>query len=101
MENHIQDNPIYCKIKQRRAQILVHSCIYYELNDSIIEDAKFDEFARELVDLQSKYPEISEQVEWHVHFKDFDGTTGYHLPLTHPWVVNKAKYLLRISGKQI
>ena len=33
------DEEIKEKIKQRRTQMLVHSCIYYELNDNIVPDA--------------------------------------------------------------
>ena len=37
------------KIQQRRLQILVHSCIYYELNGSSVSDKQWDTWARELV----------------------------------------------------
>ena len=43
---------IYELIQQRRLQLLVHSRIYYVLNNNIISDKQFDEFAKELVQLQ-------------------------------------------------
>ena len=86
-------------IKRRRLQLLIHSCIYYRLNDNIISDHKFDRLAKELVELQEKYPEISKQVEWYDAFKDWDGSTGAFLPLGDPWVISKAKYLLSIQGR--
>lgn len=87
-------DPVYCKIQQRRLQMLIHSCIYYELNDSIVLDSAFDAWARELVTLQSSNPEISKQVPWYEAFKDWDGTTGYHLPTRHPWVMSRAIALI-------
>ena len=46
-------------ILQRRLQMLVHSYIYYELNDNIISDNTWSKWAVELADLQNKYPEIA------------------------------------------
>ena len=43
---------IYELIQQRRLQLLVHSRIYYVLNNNIISDKQFDDFAKELVQLQ-------------------------------------------------
>lgn len=82
-------------IKQRRIQMLIHSCIYYRLNDSIIDDYTFDRWAKELAQLQNDYPEIARQVEWHEAFESWDGSTGFHLPIEHPWVIGHAEYLLR------
>lgn len=87
--------PIHCRIKQRRLQMLVHSCIYYEFNTSIITDKQFDTWAKELVKLQKDYPEENRQVPWYEEFKDWDGTTGYHLPLRDPWVVDISTKLLK------
>lgn len=90
---------IYCKIQQRRLQMLVHSCIYYELNTSIITDKQFDTWARELVKLQNENPSISQQVPWYEAFKDWDGTTGFNLPLRDSWVVGQSLKLLRYKGE--
>ena len=57
-------------IQQRRFQLLVHSCIYYELNQNIISDKKWDEWARELRDLQNIYPDISSRVILYEDFKE-------------------------------
>ena len=66
-------------IQQRRYQMLIHSCIYYHLNQNIISDKKWDEWARELRDLQNQYPKISEQVILYDEFKDWDASTGAFL----------------------
>ena len=50
------------KIKQRRLQILVHSFIYYDLNENIVSDDKWSQWATELVYLQNEFPEISKKV---------------------------------------
>ena len=57
---------------------------------------QWDKWARELVELQSKYPEISKKVIWYEAFKDWDASTGAFLPITDEWVVQKAKYLLSL-----
>ena len=85
-------------IQRRRLQLLVHSRIYYELNRNIISDKKWDEWARELVELQRDYPEESKRTIWYEAFKDWDASTGAFLPLNDEWVVQKANYILRICG---
>lgn len=84
------------KIQQRRLQMLVHSCIYYELNKNSISDRDWDRYARELVKLQNDYPHIADKVIWADAFKDFDGTTGFNLPLKDEWVMMKA---MKICGQ--
>lgn len=81
-------------ILRRRLQILVHSCIYYHYNQNIITDSQFDSWGRELAKLQNEYNYISEKVWWADAFKGFDGSTGFDLPITDPWVVKKANYIL-------
>ena len=85
------------RIKQRRLQLLVHSCIYYNLNKNIISDKQWDEWAKELLALQNQYPEISKQVDYYEAFKDWDASTGAFLPLDDEWVVAKANKLLHIT----
>ena len=89
------------KIQQRRLQILIHSCIYYEMNQNIISDKKWDEWAKELKKLQEDYPDISRQVMWYPDFKDWDASTGAFLPLKDEWVVKKAKWLLNPEIKKL
>lgn len=85
------------KIKRRRLQILVNSCIYYELDDSLVDDYTFDSWCRELVDLNKENPGVySDRFDpW---FEDFTGETGYNLPLRDPWVYNTAQRLLKLIG---
>jgi hypothetical protein len=85
------------KIKQRRLQLWVHSCIYYKLNQNIIDDATWNKWSEELVELQEKYLEESKNTEYYEIFSDWDGSTGAFLPLDDEWVVNKAHQLLNLK----
>ena len=85
-------------IQQRRFQILIHSCIYYQFNGNLISDKQFDSWARELAQLQLDYPEIASQVLYAEEFDGFDGTTGFDLPLENEWVMKKAQKLM---GKSV
>lgn len=95
-----EDLKIADLIQRRRLQLLVHSCIYYEMDYNLISDKKWDEWARELVQLQRDYPEISEQVRWYEAFKDWDASTGAFLPIRDEWVIRKAQMLGGKAGKQ-
>lgn len=87
------------KIQQRRLQILVHSCLYYELDNSIVSDATWNKWAKELIQLQKENPEIAKKVKYNEAFEGFDGSTGFNLPLKDEWVIGTAKYLLKIHNK--
>ena len=67
------------RIRQRRRQMLVHSYIYYELNQNIISDATWSKWAKELAQLQKDYPEESKRVEEYEQFQDWDGSSGAFL----------------------
>lgn len=89
------DNQIAELIKRRRLQVLVHSCIYYEFNESIVDDATWTKWAVELEQLQAAYSDIAMQVEWAAEFDEFNHSTGYNLPLQNKWVICKAIQLMR------
>lgn len=84
-------------INRRRRQILVHSIIYYRLNESLISDDIWSEWALELENLQSKYPKIAATCVYADVFLNFDHSTGCNLPLDDPWGLTKACQLLSIS----
>ena len=89
-----QELPIASKIQQRRLQMLVHSYIYYKLDENIISDHAFNYWGHELANLQNKHPDIASRVCYAEAFKDWTGDTGAFLPLDDPWVINKAYQLL-------
>lgn len=79
--------------------MVIHSAIYYVLNDNILTDNEWATKAKELVRLQEQYPEVASQVVYAEEFKDFDGSTGFNLPKDDR-VMAKAQYLLSISRKR-
>ncbi len=79
-------------IQRRRLQMLIHSYLYYELNTNIIDDKTWDTWARELVELQKQYPELSNNVSYAETFKDWDASTGAFLKFDN-WVKEKAMKL--------
>jgi NAD-dependent DNA ligase len=83
-------------IKRRRLQMLIHSCLYYEMDTEIVSDDKWQEWANELAILLKNHPnEYSD--EFDEHFKEWDGTTGYNLPHRNPWIYGKAEALLKYA----
>ena len=89
------------QIQRLRLNMLVHSRLYYKDGITIMPDQDFDKMAYMLRDLQKKYPRESRIIVYYEAFKDWDGTTGYHLPLTDPWVVRKAEKILDIHRRRV
>ena len=87
-------DPVKAKIRQRRAQMLVHSCLYYAMDETVVDDHTWQRWANELATLQQEYPEFMNIGFYDKHFVDWDGTTGNHLPHRDPWVRMKAEYIL-------
>lgn len=86
-------------LNRRRRQILVHSVIYYKMNDNLISDSTWSAWATELEELQAKYPEIAAKVPYAKEFEGFNHSTGMNLPLDDPWAVNKARQLIALKNK--
>lgn len=88
------------KIRQRRRQMLVHSYIYYELNQNIVSDHQWSEWAKELAQLQKDYPKESAEVEEYDQFKDWDGSSGAFLKFGEN-IKTVAKILLENQSKPV
>ena len=87
-------------IQRRMLQIRVHSFLYYEMNESIISDAKWSKWAMELVGLMKKYPNVVKQIPHHELFADFDGSTGFQFVATaDDRLITKAYLLAGKLGK--
>lgn len=99
LDSFFSDTPddIPALIKRRRAQMLIHSCIYYELDSSVVSDTMWQEWADELERLQKAYPQHCKLGFFDFEFKDWTGATGNHLPLRDPWVIAKAKYVMNLD----
>lgn len=88
-------------IKRRRLQTLVHSVVYYKFNENIISDADWTKRAKQLVELQRKYPEESKEAPLFDMFCDFDYSTGMNLVYkADDAAIGKAKYLIAIQRRK-
>lgn len=94
----MQDTELAELIKRRRRQLIVHSYIYYRLNQNLVPDHTYDGWARELIELQEKYPELSSKVEYHKEFKGFQMGDSFKLPMDESWVHGLAHRLLNYKG---
>lgn len=60
--------------------IIVHSYIYYELNNNVVSDKLYDAKAKELTKLKNEYPELWESSQYYKQFGgDYNGATGFTL----------------------
>ena len=81
------------KLQQRMLQVWLHSYIYYELDDSIISDHQWNEWAKELAEHIND--PIFKTIKHHEIFEGFDGSTGFDIAKkATPNLINKAKQLL-------
>lgn len=85
------------KIQRRRLQLLVHSYIYYQLDQNIVSDSTWSKWAKELAELQAKYPNMSKRIPYAKEFADWDGSTGAFLEFDDA-TVQRAERLLEISA---
>lgn len=77
--------PVYwtdrLKIDFLQRVILIHSYLYYEKDNSVWSDKKYDEIAKQLVKEQNSKTKqwIRDKTQYGYAFYDFDGTTGFDL----------------------
>lgn len=87
------------RIHHLRRIILVHSILYYRFDKNIVSDHIFDSWSQELVALQTNNQEASEKVLYYREaYREFDGSSGYYLPLYDKRATNKALWLWRQLG---
>lgn len=63
-------------IMRRINQILVHSYLYEKCNVNIIDDSTWDKWAKELVSLIHKYPDVAKKSPYYNQLKDWTGDTA-------------------------
>ena len=89
------------KILQRRLQMIVHSYLYYELDESLVSDGTWSRWGKELQQLQEVHPDVAKKVRFAELFADWDASTGFHLAkAADPQAIGKAKYLLANRRKR-
>lgn len=83
------------KINFLQRVILIHSYLYYEKDNPIWTDKKYDETAKQLAELQQEHDRnaIKYRTQYGYAFYDFDGTTGFLL-----WDRLKKKDKKQIAG---
>ncbi|RHU19920.1 hypothetical protein DXD92_00130 [Blautia sp. TM10-2] len=60
--------------------IILHSYIYYELNNSYISDKEYDAKAKELTRYKNEYPNLWKASMYYKQFGDeYNGSTGFTL----------------------
>ena len=86
-------------IERRHRQLLIHSYLYYKLNMSIIEDATFDRWCAELVELHREHPELAECAEYYNVCKNFDQSGSGFFIRSYPMeIMATALRLLWVIG---
>lgn len=88
-------------INRRRRQFLVHCYLYYELGVSIIDDATFDSIAKELYELQKKYPDVAAAMEYDNICSGLDDSlSGYYIKYYPPEIKSRAVSLLAYTQRK-
>ena len=77
-------------IIRRINQILVHSYLYEKCNINIIDDSTWDKWAKELVSLIHKYPDIAKKSLYYNQLKDWTGDTASTLTFDDT-IANRAR----------
>lgn len=69
------------KVEFLQRVILVHSYLYYIVDDSVWTDKHYDEVARQLTSIQKENTEewVKVNTQYGYVFYDYDGTTGFDL----------------------
>lgn len=82
-------------ITRRQRQIIVHSYLYYKLDETIIPDTTFDAWYFQLLDLQKKYHDIAKKAPYWCIAKQFDETgSGYFIKKYPPELIGQALIVL-------
>ena len=84
IESFFDEDPsdkIKSKIRQRRAQMLVHSCLYYDMDTSTVSDDVWQKWADELTKLQTENPDCCKIKFYDKEFAVWTGDSGAFLPI--------------------
>lgn len=67
------------KIQLLQRSILVNAYAYYEMNENILSDRKYDMNALQLEKLKSENPDAFKKSKYYKYFADFESGTGFDL----------------------
>lgn len=68
-------------LHRKRMQMIVHSIIYYRMDENVISDTAWQTWANQLAAVQNHYPQYTDIGFHDALFKGWDGSTGMHLDL--------------------
>lgn len=91
-------SPVQELIWRRRHQMILHSALYYHLDQNIISDHLWQQWADELATLQDENPESCKIDYYDFEFKDWNGSTGMHLPY-NGLIRDKALWLADVTER--
>lgn len=95
-----EDRKIAEKIWRRTLQVFVHSYLYYECDENLIDDYAWSMWATELYELRKAHPEIASKLPLNDAFdKDYDGSSGQFLDYKRPEITQIGNRLLYYYGK--
>lgn len=67
-------------IDNLQRKIMLHSYIYYELDDCVISDHDYDNLGHQLVRYKEEYPDLWKKSKYYKQFGDeYNGSTGFDL----------------------
>lgn len=68
------------KISYLQRRVIVYSIMYYELDQSVVSDKKYDAISKQLVSMmqETSEKELEKTDYWYCMY-DFDGSTGFDL----------------------
>lgn len=83
-------------IKRLRRNMIIHSYLYYRMDEAIISDDDWQSMANDLVEIQAAHPEPTGYFD--ELFADWRGDTGMHLVrLDDNYWYPECLYLLRLA----
>lgn len=92
------------KIEYIQRRVIIACIMYYKLNVSCFSDKDFDEFSKQLVELQKNCNEdIVNQTCYYYALYDYDGSTGFHIynrlnKSDREYLTNIATNILKAKG---
>jgi len=79
------------ELERKQRQLIVHSFMYYELNNNLWTDSKYDETARLVEHVKNLELDIWKESKFYYIFKDWDSSTGMNL-LNDPHTEGRGVY---------
>lgn len=103
VENASLPDDVKSLIRRRRLQVIVHSCIYYRLNNNLIPDYQYDSWGKELARLHKKYGVVKIGC-YDSYFSDWvekpgNTYTGFKLPINDNKIIALATDLVKQANE--